>query len=384
MRRAVGVVALAATLLLAAGCWDHREIVDLVIVTGIGIDRGTTDESIRLTLQAGKTPAGQGSGEEQGGASLILEAAGRSMSAALQLIRSKSSREPYLQHNQVLLISREQAEQGFFSHLDTFTRELELRLEVWLAVSEGDASQVLHATLEPEQLSGIALARMMLNEREIADCRAITLIEYITKKLDGVTASTAPIVTLMGPEDQPSLAVTGMAVFQGGRMTGRLTPRQVDGYAWLSGGVKSRVLEMKLPQGYAVVQLVNLKTQAKPVLQQGNDEILLEVSVDGQFAIGELQGFEQMEMDGLAQLLEQEAAAAIAEEMRDCFEYTRSLGADILGLGASISRRHPARWAALEQDWEARYRDIKLQPHVTLEFMSPGALREGLDMRAAR
>lgn len=384
MKRGVAIVALAATLLLASGCWDHREIVDIAIVTGIGIDRGTLGETIRVTLQAGKTSAEKSSdgGESDSRASLIMEASGRSVSAALALIRAKNSREPYLQHNQVLLVSEKQAEEGFFSHLDVFMRELELRLEVWLVISEGDAGEVLTTELGPEQLSGVTLTRMMANERAAAHCRAVMLIEYIAKQLDGVTAPVAPIVALSGPAERPELVVTGMAVFKDGRMAGRLNPKQVNGFALLRGGVNSRPVEVTLPEGYAVVQLINLKSSAQPMLQ--GEEILLKAKVEGQFIIGELQGFEGMDINALADLLEQEAAKAVAEEMRDCFEYSKMLRADILGLGNDIQQRHPDQWQALVQNWEERYARISLATDVTLEFVSTGALREGLEMGAAR
>ena len=109
-------------------------------------------------------------------------------------------------------------------------------------------------------------------------------------------------------------------------------------------------------------------------------DILLKAKVEGQFVIGELQGFEGMDINALADLLEQEAAKAVAEEMRDCFEYSQLLGADILSIGNHIQQRSPGKWKALAEN----YGRITLLPDVTLEFKSPGALREVLDLGGAQ
>lgn len=67
MNKKIAIIILAIFIAnLTSGCWSRRELNELAIVLGTGVDL-TDDGKIRLTLQIAKAAAFGGAGEGGGG-----------------------------------------------------------------------------------------------------------------------------------------------------------------------------------------------------------------------------------------------------------------------------------------------------------------------------
>lgn len=69
MRRSVKIVLLLAATVLLQGCWDKRELTDLLLITAVGIDKGKDTEyelSFQIVNPINVTGALQGGQEKTG------------------------------------------------------------------------------------------------------------------------------------------------------------------------------------------------------------------------------------------------------------------------------------------------------------------------------
>lgn len=142
--------------LLLTGCWDRREIVDLAIVSVVGLDlakQGGIELTVQLPVpQEIPGPVATGGGSGGGGRSdprqppvLLLTSTGRTVQDAADRLQERLSRQLFWAHNVAVVLGEDLARQGILPILDFFTRQRETRLRTLVLVARGRARDVLNA-----------------------------------------------------------------------------------------------------------------------------------------------------------------------------------------------------------------------------------------------
>jgi spore germination protein KC len=384
MSRAGRILLKAFSLLLIplvlTGCWDEKEIDAISIIIGLGID-AADDDQILVTVQSGKTAnqtSSDSSGASEESPTLVMQSTEKSVSAALESFRLKNSRLPYLHHNQVLIFGKEQAEKDINSYLDIFMRQHEMRMEVWILIAEGTAAEIISANIQPEQISGIALTRIMQNETNISRVLGVTLLDYLTVKMEQHTAQAVPMVRIQDVDGKQELMLSGMAVVKNGRMIGALTGDQVQGYAWIMGSEHERVIEGTSPEGDASLNLTQIQCTRTPSFKDGKPAFSL--CIECKFSINELMGFDGMVMDEIVPILEDIAKKTIEDEVAQCYAAARQLNADIISVGNMFYESYPKEWAQIDENWEELFQTMEFSVDVEAEFMSTGKIIGAMNM----
>lgn len=141
-----------------SGCWDRRELSELAIVVGTGVD-WTTDEHIRLTVQIVR-PGGFACGKEGSGAgeppAWVVWAEGRTIEEAARYLAIKVPREIYWGHSIVLVLGEEMARRGIGMVTNFFHRSRQPRETMWLMVVKGEARDFLETISGLEKTSAQA------------------------------------------------------------------------------------------------------------------------------------------------------------------------------------------------------------------------------------
>lgn len=367
--------------LLMLGWWDHKEINEISIVTGMGIDAAQTEGEIRVTLQSGKTTNGSSdqSGTSKENKALVMEASGKSVTSVLEMFRTKNSRVPFLHHNQVIIFGEELARKGIREYLDVFMREYEMRMEIWVMVCEGEARDILSAPVEPENISGLVLTRMMQNEVGLARSRSASLLQYISCELDKTTSPVMPIIRMEEEDEKKKLVLSGMAVFKEGKMIGRLSQEEIEGYVWLMGDAQERTIEINTDLGRADLRLLSIQCKTNPSFETGRASVSL--TITSEIVVRELQGFYDIKLSDLTLFLQQEVQKKIEQEVRDCFEKSQELKADIFAIGAAFYKKYPKEWKSMQTSWEEIYPKLEVQTDIKIGFIDTGKIVNAIDMK---
>lgn len=131
-------------ILSTTGCWNRRELDTLGIVMGIGIDKTKEPGKVQLTAQIVKpgeikAPKKEGGGSGSDKAYWNIKSTGDTVFSAVRGFTHESSRKLFFPHNQVMIFSRDIAEEGVQKYVDFFVRDPEIRFTVWVLVSKGTA-----------------------------------------------------------------------------------------------------------------------------------------------------------------------------------------------------------------------------------------------------
>ncbi len=385
MKKLAFVLVALFVLLGVTGCWDNRELDTLFIVTALGLDAAENEEEVGVSVQIvrvsdGNSGGSSGSGGgEDGGSSILLEASGKSVLAAVSTLRHESTRSLYLHHNQMIIFGREVAIHGIQHHLDLFLRDEETRMETLVLVAQDKAKDVIDAELNQDKLSGIAVTRMMQQYANTSKYLSVNMLNLVSKILQKTTSPLIPMVEVIKEEDKEKLNISKMAVLKGDRMVGELSWEEVTGYLWAMGEINEGILEIATENGTVAMSIIQASSKTVPVLQpDGAAGVIMEI--DTTLDIEELNGFGDMKMEELHSMLIKEATQAIEQRVYTTFDKTRQMNTDIYGYGGMYHIKYPKQWESLEQQWDAIYPALRLVLNVKTHIVGTGKTAITLDM----
>lgn len=377
LRPAAAAAATALLLLISSGCYDIVELDTISIVTGVGIDRDEKPGLIRLTVQVGKAETVGGGGETgkeiSEKAYLVLDATDRSIVGALDSLRQDNSRTLFLHHNQLIIFGESHAKDGIADDIDALMRYHQSHMNVYMLVAEGNAREVLDTEMELEKIPSVGIDRMIKNKMEISKVYSVSLLELVSKLIDKSSAAAVPIIKSIKEKDLSRLSMQGLAVFKNGRMVGKLSENQTNGYAWMLGEIKSGSLKVNTGKDSAELNISACESKVKAVFDK-NGMPKIQVDINGRFIVEQLIGFEGQPLEEVIGLLNKVAADTVKQVVLSCFKQTQRLNADIFGFGSHIHKYHSRKWKALEGRWEQIYPSLELALNIQTEILDTGKI----------
>ena len=376
------ITLLGIILFFAGGCWDKRELDQLGIVSGTGVDleNGTIVLTAQLVKPGQVKSAGSASGGGEGGGgqgggqktTLVFESKAGSIFEAIRKATMQSSRKLYFSHNEVLILGKAAAEKGVQPLLDFFIRDPEPRPTQWLLVAEEKAGEILKAQPGLESTSASDLAHLMANSIYTSEVTSIRLQDFFETISGKSRAAVLPIVKLQSGPDTRRVILDGTAVFRGDRMIGSLNSRETRGLLWVKGRVKNGIIPLMLsPDGeMAEIEIVGSHGSLQSKSVPGGIEVKAVVHADGD--LGDLMTRTDLVSTNGIKYLERLMGSAIRQEIRAAFRKAVQLQADIFGVGNSIYQDDPKGWSRLKSHWNELFSKTRLSIDVKAKLRLVG------------
>jgi len=136
--RPLRLLLIISVVLLLSGCWDIKDINKRYLPVVMGIDFGE-HKKFQVTLQIPTVL----------GTTQILQQEDRSISKALDLLRTKAEKHVDLLHLRLILISEKMAKKGIEEILDYAIRADDISIKGMMAIVTGDFQKALHHSISP-------------------------------------------------------------------------------------------------------------------------------------------------------------------------------------------------------------------------------------------
>jgi spore germination protein KC len=345
------------TFTLLAGCSIQRDIGKLVLVRSLAVDPSSTlDNGVKLTVETEKTkPASNG----QGGAQkrpILLISEGSTVFDAARNFSTHTGKSVFWGHTNYYIIGEAAAKEDIRKYLDFFARDHEVRLNAVVAVVQGRSGEELLKSGN-EDLVTRKLMSLFENAKNVSLSRRITLIEFFDALNSKYSAAILPSLRIEeksegseGRDFVRDVVLDGYAVFQGTRLKGYITGREARGLNWVTGDVKSGIIEVKDRDGKKIsLEIIGAKSKIKTELMDGIPNIAIQIEVNSN--IGELQGTADVFQEEALSNLEEQQADVIRNEIYSVIDYAKQNNTDILGLGDELFHQHPVQWKGIEDQW---------------------------------
>ncbi|NPV91166.1 MAG: Ger(x)C family spore germination protein [Firmicutes bacterium] len=386
MKRALLALLLTSTLFIS-GCWDRREINDLLMVVGIGMDLADEagEDRIVLTSQISESTA-SGTGPDE--------------RAAIMQSFSRIPKPLFFGQDQVVVYGERLARYGLIPALDRGLRSREARRSIFMAVSRGEAKKVMETEMPGSQPSGIALSSIFQLEGGTEDIMPVTRNDFAYALSTGVTSPVVPVVSVV-PQSSVSaqdlktpgasletLKVSGLAVFSpDGKLLDFFNKEETMGLMLVRNKTKNRLVNVPSPVGgpEETVSLALVKSESK--IKASIDETGLpsyEVKVSSLYDVsedfGNLKGMDEPEyFDKLAL----NAGIEIDKEIMAAVQKAQTLNADVFEFGEELRRQHKKEWPRYKEQWKQVFPSVRVtvkcdtgMRHRGQTIKSPGGFKE--------
>lgn len=368
---------------VTTGCWDRRELNDLAIVLGWGMDlkkNGTFEGSAQIAIPAklGSSSGGGAGGASAGEGYLLETAAGKTASEVSQNMQLKLSRTIFASHRRVIVIGEDLAKHGLANITDEFSRNPEVRMRTDLFIVRGTTARKFLSI--PYKLENIpAMAPLKIHE-SVGGTVSTTFKQFLVEaNADGASA-TLPIIEISnsgveannGHEQQSkTFKITGRAVFdQGLKMIGTLSPPEARDRFWVRGELKVNALTVNLPEKKGTISFIGRKfnSKIKAILQ--GDKIKFTVFLSGKGGIKENNTNLDLKNPEYLKEIEQALNKNVQEHVSQTISHVqKDFKADIFGFGDAFHRKYPKEWKKIKDNWPNKFTGatIVVKSDVTVE-----------------
>jgi spore germination protein KC len=378
----IKIIIITSIAFILVGCWDNRELDTISIVTGVGID-ATDDDQINFILQVGeigKNNSGSFKNEGSNDESVTLEAEDKSILSAIEKLQKQITRDLFMHHNQVVIFGKEQARKGVQPYIDAFLRQYDIRMETLVFVAEGKARDILNNTMDQDRISALGITKMMESADRYYESYSVRIIDLVSMIMDKITASVIPILKLDNNEGNTRLALSGLAILHDGKLIGELDETETRGYTWITDKYKNTFLKVETEEGLANLNIINIRHKLEPEIRNEN-ELVISLEIIGDIMISEIQGFKNMTIEEVSNIILDEGKKTIDKEIQTCLRKSKELNADFLGFGTKFYKKFPKEWKEIKNNWNSVYPEIKISTNIRLDLINTGKIVNSLNMK---
>ncbi len=285
MKSFKAIICVLTVCTLLTGCVSQTNLKDLIIVEGIGIDKSSGSETV-LTVQSLNVAMSTGTETPQGNMTVNTSEVGESVLDAVSNLSEAVSRNLFFGHNRIIVLSRELCENDFSSVIDFFLRSSVSRADMAVAVSDGNASQIMQNSEDDSRVPVENVVNMIYNGQETGSSAYITIEDVLNAYSDKTNDIFLPVIKERADDDNSELS--GIAIFNDEKLSYVLDEEETAGFALIFGKFKNRYLNLtdeKLGQISVELSSVNVKKS----VESAEDGLIFKVVISGKIIVDSIE-----------------------------------------------------------------------------------------------
>jgi spore germination protein KC len=389
IRRISLFIILFNCMFLLVGCWSSKEISELMIVTGMGIDKNPNADEYIVTLQIINPGEIASQTKTERLEVTAYKTTGRTLYEAMRRVSTEVPRKMYLSHIQLVIFGEELAREGIGKALDFISRNHEFRTDFFMLVSKnGTAEEILNVLTPTEASPSVSLySSINVAEKIWAPTNGVQLDELISTLLSAGKNPLLTGVTVNGDKEKgdevnslerikPSAVtkITGYAVFKKDKLVGWLNENESKGYNYIINNVTSTVGTIPCDgDGYIAIEVTKSKTNIKTRKKSGKPSITIEANLEAN--LGEIQCDMDLTKTETIKIIEKKVEKRVQNIMEESIKKAKEeLKSDIFGFGEVFHRQQPKKWEKLKDHWDEAFQDLEVNYKINYEIRRLGTI----------
>lgn len=330
MRKWLRLLAICAGLVFLPGCMGQvPELSQIGVIKGAALDRAA-DGSLVLTVSMLNTA--------EDAPYVNLSAQGKTVAEARQRLRVLADREPFFDQNDLLLVSRELAEEGIMDIVNAFYDSEKKQGVEKLAIIDGSAAKALEAE---SGFGGIPAASI----RAKAEASGAFFANIRTVKRSGEGLGGTCLVPV-GRQEKGGMALDGAGILRNFALVGELTADEAEGAQWMLGSAQ----DMEFTFDAMGEQLTGRVLECS-VNTEYKGNMFFAITARFAFAVTAQTG--DMDFSGREEEIAALAAEAAKGRIMAAISRAQRERADFLNLAAVSANHDPSLLPAAQEDWGA-------------------------------
>ncbi len=393
MKRTIPSILVVIVLcVMLTSCWSRRELNELAIVVGLGIDKVDDRYQVSIQLVNPTEISARLGGAGQSPIVLITEK-GETIQETLHRALVEAPRRYFFSHLQILVLGEELARNGIRDVLDFFWRDHEFRFDYYLLVAKNNKAENILKVLTPlEKLPSQKLfSSLEASERYWGATGDITLDELVIRMLgEGKGAGLTGIELLGDPtvggsrenievaEPKTKLKYSQIAIFKEDRLVGWLNETETIGTKYILDELKNTIYVLPCPKnkGHIAIEVIRSNTKVEGKIENGKPTI--HVYVKSEQNLGETQ-CEDLDLTLPETLfdLEKMMKKKLGQALHIAVDAAqKKYKVDFLGFGDAIHRADPKYWEEHRKNWEHEFAQVPVHLHLDLKIYHTGTVTD--------
>lgn len=294
-------------MMLLPGCWDTKDINKQYLPVVMGVGKGNT-EKYRIILQI----------PDASGKTQILDKEAKSISKAIDLIRTDSEKSIELVHLRLLLIDRKVAEQGIDNIINFAVRANDISIKGLVGVIDGDFEKTMYHQISPTP--EISSYDFFSQDAGWTPNQSIVRIWEAYQNQNSYTEDMA--IPMLKNGDRTLFTFKGTAVMRDDRMVGTLNQEETLLFNLFKGKYSGGTIEVA--QNTSVL-IEDTKIKHKTSWSENGPSILTDILLNVVIT-------ESPESKGNA-VIEKEMKEQISQQFNETVRKVQSFKSDVLGVG---------------------------------------------------
>ncbi|MEW9669946.1 Ger(x)C family spore germination protein [Ammoniphilus sp. 3BR4] len=385
MKKGIQIIGLLLLLSLLSGCWDARELGDITVVTGMGIDKGER-KRYKLTIE-GMNAAELNNKTARGDApSIVYSLEGDTIAELSQKMNTAISRKTVYSHVRTVVISQELARTGLLEFLDFLERNREIRDDFMFLLSEGKAEDILKVTYPIQKASSLKIAAqlptMAQNWGGDPDIRLKHMIDAATSpgrspvltkiRIQGEKEKGGSVENMKKVDPNAIVVVDGLAVFKDDRYIGDLNMGDSRNYLLIQGDVK--LTSFTIPCGnknFLAVRVYNASSKRKVEYFGGTPHAKIELFLEGR--LDSTQCGDDLSKPETYVKYEKMMSKSVSHEVESTIKRVqKKFQVDAFGFGDDLNRQHFEQFEKVKDNWNEEFARMKVDVHTTVMLRRAG------------
>lgn len=382
--RKVALILSLTLLLFQTGCWNAREINELAFVMSIAIDKA--EEGYHVTAQIAKPDVYNKSSSGAGGTEKekpfwVVAGDGKTIFEAIRNMAEISPRRIFWSHIKVIIISDAIAREDVLDIFDFFSRNPELRLRTWIAITEGEAGKILDIVPMIEKDPSQNIEKIINKVNITGKAYSIMLKNFLQEYLDPYTDPVASRIVVTTVNSRPTVKLEGAAVFDIGKMVGWLDAEETRGLLWIKNDIKNSIRVVDCPyDGQPVtIEIKKGKINIKSKITNGVPSFTITATAVGKLT--EKSCLTEFNNPETIKALESALAAAIHDDIESTVTAAQKYHADFVSLTRTLQSQHNKEWLQLAPNWPELFRTAKVDIQVKADIPEVSLLAKSLAPR---
>lgn len=369
---------LLAQSLLSTGCWNYREIDKMAIAAGVAVDKGT---KLRYLMTVEMIKVGAGKDIEMTAENVSSE--GDTLFDAIRNIISLSGKKLYFGHAQVIIFSKDIAQEGIHKVIDWYKRDAETREDVKMLISkEATAKEIFSGEGLTERVKSITLSYILDNEVSLSKAPKLDITKYDIQYYTKGAAGILPAVSLRKMEGRLLPEIMGTAVIKNDKLIGFLSGEETKYLLFIKNEIKGGLLNEKInlrqENEMTTLEIFESKTKIKPELN--NRDIKMDIKLKTTVAIDEIEGkvnlIDEAGTEKVKKIYEKRLEGKIVQLIQ---KMQKEYDADIFGFGTEIHRSMPRKWKKIENNWDELFKKLKVSVTSEINIKNSGVINKPLE-----
>lgn len=377
-------------LFVITGCWNYHELNELAITTGIAIDKEGEDLVVTVLISNSKSTGSDSDNKEPSTA--VYKGKGKTFYDAIKDASSSVSKQIYLSHLEILILSEEVLKEDISGTIGFILRYPQMRNNFEVVISrDAKAGDVLKVTTPLESFPSQNVAKNLTVTKKLQGYMYnVNFSEFVKDILEVGKTPVLPSVKIIGKVEEgndeeniqknaPSttLKLDTMGAFKGNKFVAWTTYDESIGINILNNKIDIFGIRSECEDGYTVSEIDEMKTSIEGNPFENKFKIKIKAS-------GNIQE-NSCHIDLLDEKNIQEITNKNVEKIKyytnEAINFAKKYKTDIFGFGNILYKKDFKYFNSIKDIWEDQLlENISVEYEIDLRLESKGKINNYIEV----